>query len=163
MNSSKLHRITFSAVVGALYAVLTIVLPQTSYGPVQLRFAEALCVLPFLYPETVPGLFIGCLIANLLSPYGAADIVFGSLATLLSAFLASKMPNKYLSPLPCIFCNGVIVGGLISWYETGFSSAFLPAFVYNGGTVAAGEALVCYTLGLLLLRAMPKIMEKVRK
>ena len=87
MKQLHTRQLTTAAVVGAAYAALSIFgsVFGITYGPIQCRFSEALCVLPFLFPETAWGLFAGCLIANLLSPYGLLDIVVGSLATLLAA------------------------------------------------------------------------------
>ena len=100
----KLHtrQLTCAAIVGAAYAVLSIFgsVFGITYGPIQCRFSEALCVLPFLMPETAWGLGVGCLIANLLSPYGILDIVVGSAATLLAALLTARCKKKWLAPLP---------------------------------------------------------------
>ena len=147
--------LTLAAVVAALYAALTLALP--AFGPVQVRVAEALTVLPFLFPVTAPGLMVGCLVANLLSPYGIVDILCGTAATALAAFLTAKMPNRMLAPLPPVVCNGVIVGGMLAWYEVGFSPNFLSVFAVNGAGVALGELVACYVLGGLLLKSLPRI------
>ena len=145
-----------AAAVAAIYVALTYLagLMNLAYGPVQFRFSEALTVLPFLLPEAVPGLFIGCVVSNLISPYGALDLVVGSLATLLAAFWTGKCRNRYLAPLPPVICNAVLVGAMIAWYEVGSSALFPPAFAYNALTVGAGEAAVCYLLGLPLVRVL---------
>ena len=157
MNRNKTLRLCNGAVLAALYAALTLMLPMLSYGPVQIRFSEALTVLPFFFPEAVPGLAIGCLIANLLgSPY-VLDWIFGTLATLLAAFWTSRMKNKWLAPLPPVICNGVIGGAESAWFETGFTAGFPAAWLYNGATVGIGELIACYVLGLLLLRLIPRI------
>ena len=145
-----------AAVIAALYTALTYLagLMNLAYGPVQFRFSEALTVLPFLLPEAVPGLFIGCVVSNLISPYGALDLVVGSLATLLAAFWTSKCRNRYLAPLPPVICNAVLVGAMIAWYEAGFGAGFAPAFAVGALSVGAGEAAVCYLLGLPLLRVL---------
>ena len=145
-----------AAVVAAIYTALTYLagLMNLAYGPVQFRFSEALTVLPFLLPEAVPGLFVGCVVSNLISPYGALDLVVGSLATLLAAVLTGKCRRRYLAPLPPVLCNAGLVGAMIAWYETGFGAGFPLAFAYNALTVGAGEAAVCYLLGLPLLRAL---------
>ena len=160
---SKTHfttrQLAIAGVVAALYAVLSYFASVfgVAYGPIQCRFSEALCVLPFLLPETVPGLFVGCLIANLLSPYGLLDVVFGSLATLLAAVLTRRCKRPWLAPLPPVLCNAVIVGAVISFEETGLSHAFPALFAYNALTIGAGEALACYVLGGLLLAGLPKL------
>ena len=155
----KTSSLALSGMIAALYAALSLLASAAglAYGPVQFRFSEALTVLPFLFPESVPGLFIGCLVANLLSPYGLVDIVVGSLATLLAAVLTSKVKHMWLSPLPPVLCNAVLVGGLIAWYETGFTAAFWPVFGINALWVGIGEAAVCYILGGLLLKNLPRV------
>lgn len=158
MKKLDVRQLTLSAMVAAIYFVLSYFgnIFGLTYGPVQCRFAEALCVLPFLFPSTIPGLFVGCLLTNLMSTV-PLDIVVGSLATLLAAFWTSKMPNRYLAPLPPVICNGVIVGAMLTWYEVGFGPAFWGAFAFNGVSVAVGELLACYILGSLIIRVLPRI------
>ena len=120
-------------------------------------FAEALTVLPFLFPAATPGLFVGCLITNLLSPYGLLDIVMGSLTTLLAAFLTSRCKNRWLAPLPPVVCNGILVGGMLAWEQVGFTGAFGVTFALNAASVALGELIACYGLGSLLLWRLPKM------
>lgn len=158
MNIS-VRKLTRAALVAALYTVLSYFagIFGLAYGPIQCRFSEALCVLPFFFPETVWGLFVGCVLTNLLSAYGAVDVIFGSLATLLAAAATSKLKNRYLAPLPPVIANGIIIGIVIAWYETGFAPGFWAAFAYNGITVAIGEAIACYVLGMILLCVLPKI------
>ena len=159
MKKMTVQHLTTAAVVGAAYAVLSLFgsVFGVTFGTVQCRFSEALCVLPFFFPETVGGLFAGCPITNLLSPYGLVDIVVGSLATLLAAFLTSKCGKKWLAPLPPVVCNGLLVGGMLAWEQVGFTGAFGVAFLANGASVAAGEALACYGLGALLLWRLPRM------
>lgn len=158
MRKSSVRDLALAAIVAAAYAALTMLLPGPSFGYAQLRVAEALTVLPFLFPATAPGLAVGCLIANLLSPYGPVDIICGTAATALAAFLTMKMPNKWLAPLPPVLCNGIIVGGMLAWYQTGgFGPKFWTAFAITGPGVALGEIIACYVLGLLLLNVLPKI------
>lgn len=159
MKRFDTRQITLAAMVAALYAVLSYFgnIFGLTYGAVQCRFAEALCVLPFLFPATAPGLFVGCILTNLMSTVGPLDIVLGSLATLLAALWTAKMPNRWLAPLPPVICNGVIVGGMIAWYEVGFGPGFWAAFAFNGLSVAAGELLACYVLGSILLTVLPRV------
>ncbi len=149
--------LALAALLAALYATLTMVLYAPSYGPIQLRFSEALTVLPFLFPAATPGLFMGCLIANLLSPYGPIDVVFGSLATLLAAYLTQKCNNKWLAPLPPVLCNGVIIGATIAYAQVGMTEAFMAAFLYNMVTVGAGQLVACYGLGMIVLNVLPRV------
>lgn len=161
MSNSRFttHQLATAGVIAALYAVLAYFASifGIAYGPIQCRFSEALCVLPFLFPAATPGLFVGCLVANLLSPYGALDIIFGSLATLLAAVWTQHTHHKWLAPLPPVLCNAVIVGAVISFQETGFTGAFAGAFAYNAVTVGVGEAIACYVLGGVLLTVLPKV------
>ena len=146
-----------AGIIAALYAVLSYFSSVfgVAFGPIQCRFSEALCVLPFLTPAAVPGLFVGCLVSNLLSPYGALDIIFGSLATLLAALWTAKVRRKWLAPLPPVICNAVIVGAVITVQQTS-ADLFLGTFLYNALTVGLGEALACYVLGGLLLCKLPR-------
>ena len=160
MRKFSTKDLTLAAMVAALYAVMGYFgsIFGLTFGPVQFRFAEALTVLPFLFPATVPGLFAGCLIVNLLSPYGILDIVVGSAATLIAAIWTSKLKNKWLAPLPPVICNTVLVGFTIGWAEAGGFTAALPAaWAWNGFTVGLGELAVCYVLGLLLLKVLEHI------
>lgn len=156
---SKTQLLALNGVIAAAYAALTLVASgmNLAYGPVQFRFSEALTVLPFLFPGTWPGLFVGCLVANLLSPYGPIDIVIGSLATLLAALWTEKVNRPWLAPLPPVLCNMALVGGMLAWYEVGFTAQFAAVFAANALWVGIGEAVVCYVLGLLLIRAVPKV------
>lgn len=142
-----------AAVIGAIYAVLTIVLAYFSYGPLQVRISEALTVLPAFTPAAVPGLFIGCLISNLISPYGLVDLICGSIATLIAAFLSYKLRKKsFLVPLPPILVNGMVVGGMLHF------AYGIPNLLACMGWVALGQAISCCLLGWPLM----KLLEKYR-
>ena len=157
MRKFTVKDLTLAAMVAAAYAALTMAVPALSYGQFQFRISEALTVLPFLFPAAAPGLLIGCLVANLLSPYGLVDIICGTAATGIAAFLTLRMPNKWLAPLPPVLLNGVIIGGMIAWYEAGFGPAFPTLFAVNGIWVALGEIAACYGLGLVLMYALTKV------
>ncbi len=159
MSKSKTKQLTTAAIVGALYTVLSLFASVfgLTFGPVQCRFSEALCVLPFLFPETVWGLFIGCLITNILSPYGLLDVVVGSLATLLAAWATRHCKNRFVATLPPVLANMILVSGVIAWQEVGFGGAFWGAYAYHALTIGAGEVLACCVLGSLLLWELPRI------
>ena len=152
-NPDMMHRIARSGMIAALYVVLTLLFQPISFGPVQFRVSEALTVLPILTHDAVPGLFIGCLLANLLGGGVWFDVVLGSIATLLAALCMRKLRDKpFLAALfPTIF-NGLIVGPVVY-----FAFVHAPGSAVNGfallstaGSVALGEWVVCYALGLPL-------------
>ena len=147
------RQIALAGAIAAVYAAASLLssIFGIAYGPIQCRFSEALTVLPFLFPEAVPGLFVGCLVTNLMSTVGPLDILLGSLATLLAAFLTRRMPSRWLAPLPPVVCNAVIIGAMIAWYEAGFTAAFPGLFAFHALTVGLGELIACYGLGLPLL------------
>lgn len=160
MRRFSVRDLTLAAMVAALYAVMGYFGSSfgLTFGPIQFRFAEALTVLPFLFPAAVPGLFVGCLTVNLLSPYGPLDIIVGSAATLIAALWTGRLKNKWLAPLPPVICNTVLVGFTIGWAEAGGFTAALPAaWAWNGFTVGVGELGACYILGMLLLELLPRI------
>jgi len=159
----NVRKIAFAGVVAALYAALTIVVAPISYGPIQFRIAEVLCILPFFFPFTVPGLFIGCVIANLLSPYGLLDIFAGSLASLLAAYCTMQLGrvnretlvSKALACFPPVIFNALIIGAVIAWAITGGGAAFWPALLLNGLQVGFGQFVVLYALGLPIMVYLP--------
>ena len=159
MRKISVRRMTRAAIVGALYAALTLLSSVfgIAYGPVQFRISEALCLLPFLFPETAWGLFVGCWVANLISPYGALDMVVGSFATLLAALWTAKCRRKWLAPLPPVVCNALIIPALIAVQSASGAEAFGAVFLYNALTIGLGELLACYLLGGILLTQLPKI------
>jgi uncharacterized membrane protein len=150
----KTRFIATSAIIAAIYCVVTVLLAPISYGPVQFRVSEILTVLPYFTPAAIPGLFIGCFISNFFSPNGFWDIIIGSLASLIAAFLSRKMPNKYLVPLPPVIVNGIFIGFLLNFE---FKLPLIPTMLY----VAAGEAAVCYILGLPFLFLLDKYKKKI--
>ena len=138
------RKLAAAAVTGAAYAALTMLLAPISYGAIQCRVSEVLCILPFFIPCTAWGLFAGCAIANLLSAAGIFDVVFGSLATLLAALM------------PVVF-NFVLVGAVLTWSLTDAVFPHLNAsFWLFGGQVALGEVAVLGILGLPLMRLLPR-------
>lgn len=141
-----------SAVIAAIYTVLTLVLAPFSYGVMQIRVSEALTVLPFFTPAAVPGLFVGCLLANLIGPYGLADIVGGSLTTLIAAYFSYRLRSKpRLVPLPPVIANGLIMGSMLH-YVFGVPVALWVCIL----SVAFGELIACYAIGLPLLKYLSR-------
>jgi len=103
-----------ASIIAALYASITYLLKPISYGPVQVRVSEALTLLPLIENSAIPGLFVGCFLANLLGEYGPWDLYFGSFITLIAAYLTSKMPNPFLGALPPIILNALGVSYYLS-------------------------------------------------
>lgn len=151
------RRLALAGLVAAVYAAATLILPIPQYMGVQFRAAEALTVLPFLFPEAIFGLTAGCFLANLLGSPIMLDWIFGTLATLLAALWSRRMPNLYLAALPPVLCNAVIVGAEIAWFTVqNGGGAFWPAYGLNALTVGLGELAACYLLGVPLAKALGK-------
>jgi uncharacterized membrane protein len=157
MNLTR--RITVPAVIGAVYAVLTLLLAEISFGPWQVRVSEALTVLPFLFPPAAWGLFVGCFIANILGTGNILDIIFGSLATLLAGLLTARCKRMVLAPLPPVLVNAVVIG-LVLGYSSSPENPFPLSFII-GGQILIGEAIACYGLGLPLLHFLKKLDKKL--
>lgn len=116
---------------------------------IQVRVAEALTILPYFTPAAVPGLFAGCLIANIYGGNGILDVVFGSLASLFSALVVSRIQIKALVPLPPVLFNAVIVGTVLHFVLR------FPLHLTIAG-VGIGQAIACYGLGYPLLLFLEK-------
>ena len=157
-TSQKLAR---AAMIAALYTTLTLLLSPLSYGAVQFRAAEALTVLPFLMPEAVWGLTIGCFLSNLLGGAHYLDVIFGTLATLSAALLTMRCRNKLLAIVPPVLINAVVVGAVITY--TSAPAAFWVTFPAIMGSVGLGQAGVCVALGLPLLFGLEKLLTKVKR
>ena len=154
MRDKKVLFITQAAMIAALYVVLTLLanaLGLANYA-IQVRFSEALTILPFFTPAAIPGLTIGCLLSNLLTGCMPLDILFGSLATLIGAvgtYLLRK--HQWTAPLPPILANTVIVPFVLA-YVYQFEGS-IPYFML---TVGIGEILSCGVLGMILMGVLMK-------
>ncbi len=144
MENSHLKDLTIAALIGAMYVVLTLLIAPISYGPLQFRVAEALTVLPYLFPQAIIGLFIGCLISNINSPFGLIDILLGSLSTLVAAYLTYKAPKPILAPLPPILINAIVVSAYISYI---IKVPYYLTALY----IMISQTIICYGLGYPLL------------
>lgn len=163
--NKKVVSLTHAAVIAALYVVLTYVAYSLGLAnhAIQVRFSEALTILPFFTPAAVPGLFIGCLLSNILTGCMPLDVLFGSLATLIGAlgtyFLCgqaktSVQTNKiqiWLAPLPPILANTLIVPFVLAYVYQ-----FEGSIPYFMATVALGEIISCGILGIILLKSLLK-------
>ncbi|MBQ3046258.1 MAG: QueT transporter family protein [Clostridia bacterium] len=161
MNNKKVLHLVHGAIIAAFYAAATILISPISYGPVQFRISEALTVLSVFTPAAVPGLTIGCILANLASPYGVWDIIFGSLATLTASVSARKLRHIKFRGLPLlsiimpVIFNALIVGAEIAFLTPGGSSK-LAVFAVSALQVGAGELVVCLLGGIPLYYATQK-------
>lgn len=168
MKNKKVLIITQAAAIAAIYVILTYI--ANAFGlanyAIQVRFSEALTILPYFTPVAIPGLFVGCIISNILTGCMPLDVIFGSLATLIGAIgthyigkFVRKAPTtsparkalKYLTPLPPIIANTLIVPYVLS-YVYHFEGS-IPYFML---TVGLGELISCGLLGLLLQTSLQK-------
>lgn len=151
----NVNYITRSAAIAALYVALTLVANMfgLASSAIQVRISEALTVLPYFTPCAIPGLFIGCIFANLFTSAALYDVIFGSLATLVGALgtYALRKRSKYLAPIPPIVANIAVVPlVLIKVY------GIPDAWWYLALTVGAGEVISCGILGTLLMKALER-------
>ena len=152
---NKIRFMAQAAAIAAIYVVLTLITNMfgLANGAIQVRISEALTVLPCIMPSAIPGLTIGCLIANLMTGALALDIVFGTLATLIGAvFTYLLRKHKALSPIPPIISNT-----LISPLVLAFVYRFEGSIWYFMITVGIGEIISCGVLGYLLLIALKRL------
>ena len=155
----NVYYLTQAALIAALYVVLTLFINafDLANGAIQVRISEALTILPFFTPAAIPGVFLGCLISNIVTGCMPLDVIFGSLATLLGAFgtyylskvFRGKSFSRFLASIPPIVANTLIIPFILAYvymFEGG-----VPFFML---TVCAGEILSCGVLGLILLSAL---------
>ena len=150
----KTRFIAEGALIAALYVILTYVAMMLGLdkGAIQCRLSEALVVLPVFFPSAVPGLFIGCLISNLLTGCALWDVVLGSLATLIAAIFTSKLKNlPYLAPIPAIIANTVVVPPVLAYVY--LVETALPMIAF---TVFIGEVISCGVFGTILVYTLKK-------
>lgn len=153
MKNKNVTFLTQAAMIAAIYVVLTLLFRPISFGEIQVRIAEALTILPLFTPAAVPGVFVGCLIANIMGGGILPDIVFGSLATLIGAALTYRLKNHspFLGVLPPITANTLIVP-FVLFYGYGVNLP-IPFMML---TVGVGEILSCGLLGLALYFSLKK-------
>jgi len=153
-----------AGIIAALYVALVLSNAMFSYGMIQIRIAEALTILPLFMPAAIPGVFIGCLIANIFSPFpNIIDIVFGSLTSLLASIMTyqigrdlaktkvKELPKFLLAAIPPVLANAIIVGTYVGilWYPA------IPVYLVML-SVGAGQVVACYLLGGFLYFGLRK-------
>lgn len=159
----RTKRLVRGAVIAGLYLALTVIFAPISFRAFQVRISESLTLLPFITFDAVWGLFIGCFIANIFSPFGFIDMIFGSLLTLLAAYLTyllRKTKKIYLAPIPPILLNGFGVG----FYLTLLSNGSLQVKNFNfklyltiSSSIMVGEIIATYLIGLPLILYLSKL------
>ncbi len=156
--NKKTVLIVQAAMIAAVYVVLTFI--ANAFGlanySIQVRFSEALTILPYFTPAAIPGLFIGCLLSNILTGCALPDIIFGSLATLIGAIFTYQLRKyKWLAPIPPIVANMIVVP-LVLLYAYGIRPLWF-SFI----TVTVGEIISCGILGMLLLLTLEKYKDRI--
>ena len=157
-TQNQVMLLVHAAMIAALYVVLTFL--SNSLGlassAIQIRFSEALTVLPYFTPAAIPGLFAGCLLSNILTGCALPDIIFGSLATLIGAVFTRKLRKyKWLAPVPAVLANALIIP-LVLFYAYGIRPLWF-SFV----TVTVGEIISCGVLGMILLFSLQKYASRI--
>lgn len=150
MKRFPLRSIARSAVIAAMYFVTSYFLQPITFMSVQFRVAEALTMLPFIMTEGVYGVIIGCLLTNLLSPYGIYDIVFGTLATAIAAVLTYFIKNKWKAALPPVLVNAAILPLL--WYFMGSENMY----IVDLASILLSQSVIVYVLGVPLVTLLAK-------
>lgn len=154
-----------AGIIAALYAALTYVFAPVAYGPLQIRPAEALCILPIFFIEAIPGLFVGCALANLLSGYGLYDIGLGSLTTLVAAILTfiigvllkRNLLSAILGGIPPVLFNAIVIPFVII---LGDAETPMAAYRTMFGEFMLTQSVWVYALGIPLYFAVKRLREK---
>ncbi len=160
MKNRRVLFLTQGALIAAIYVVLTFSFATFSSGPIQVRLSEALTILPYFTPAAIPGLFVGCIIGNLLAGSLLWDVIFGSLATLIGAVFTYllRKKSKYWAPVPAIMSNTIIIPFILRYaYGEPLPIPFMML------TVGIGEVISCFLLGMILLTALDKYRYRIFK
>lgn len=163
-SKNSVNSLTRSALIAAIYLLLTLIFQPISFGALQFRIAEALMLLPVLCPDAVGGLFIGCLLANLLGGGVWFDVVFGSIATLAAAVCVRRLRRRpWLAALAPVLLNGAIVGPVVylGYIHSPSAAIHWPTLLSTVATVALGELAVCCALGLPMLHVLKRLPEEL--
>lgn len=153
MKNQTSYKLAAAGVIGALYAGLTYLFAFSSFGASQLRAAEALTLLPMLFPQASYGLAIGCFLANLISGYGVADLILGPLATLCAGFLTARSKNYFTAAFWPVAVNALVIGTMITLLS---GASLWPLLFINIGQIALGQAIACYGLGVPMVHLLKR-------
>lgn len=153
--NNKVKILTKLSLVAAIYAVLTVITSYISYGGIQFRLAEVLVLLCFFNKKYIPSLVIGCAIANMFSPFGIYDVIFGTFATLISVICMSKTKNMVLASVFPVIFNGIIIAIEILLFDPSVTITF-ESFISLASTIMLGEFVVVTILGVLIFKSLEK-------
>ena len=156
MKKINIRGLATSAAIAAAYVVMTLPFASFSFGFIQFRIAEILCILPFYSVYAVFGVFIGCLISNLLFS-SFIDVIVGSLATLLGAYLTYKCKHMLLAPVFPILINAVAIGLMLSILSGSFSIVLMLSYM---GSIAVSQFIICFAIGVPVMRILNKYLLK---
>ena len=160
-NRKQIRFLVFNGIVAAIYVVFTAPFANIAYGPIQVRIAEVLSVLPIFFWRMIPGVTLGCFIANLINPgnLGPVDIIGGTLATLIAGILSCFIGkiNKWPGLIPPVVVNGLIVGGYLPFLlvDPGSTVTFEAVYI-SMLSVAGSEAVLLALLGIPLMLTLDK-------
>lgn len=153
MRSFTVTQLVRGGLIAAVYAILALLLPEFSYGPVQFRLSESLVLLPTFLPEAIPGLIIGCFIANLGSPFGILDIVCGTLCTALAAWLTWRLRQRSILAIAApILINAFGVSAYVAWLSQEMYLAIVPM-------IGISEAVVVICLALPFTSMLRRLLK----
>jgi len=158
LKNLDLRKIVIIGVTAGLYAALTVFLAPISYGPIQFRLSEVLNLLAFINPIFAPGIILGCFIANLFSPLGIIDVIFGTSATLIAVIMIIRTKNLFVASLWPVIVNGIIIGIELQY-------AFQVPFLIGAFQVAIGEFVVVSIIGTVIFSRILKnqgLMGKIK-
>jgi Predicted membrane protein len=159
MNKITPRYIAQAGIIAAIYVTLSFIFKPISYGEIQVRVAEALTILPFFTPAAIPGLFVGCLLANFFGSGLPLDIILGSLSTMLAAYISYRLRfNKYLVPIPPIV-GGIIFVPFILYFSIAITLP-IPLLMLS---VGIGQFISCGILGMILLTFLEKYRSHIFK
>lgn len=131
----SVKQIVINAMIASIYAALTLVISPIAYSEIQFRLSEIMVFLAFYNRKYIPGLIIGCIVANLFSPMGLLDVIFGTISTIIVCISMYLIKNRYLAAITGALITGIIIGGEL-WY------AYQIPYLINALYVAIGELIV---------------------
>ena len=156
-ETRSVYQLTSAAAIAAVYVALTLMFLPIAYGPISFRISELLCILPYFTPAAVPGLTVGCLLANFLAGGAPMDVVFGSLATLAGAWGPYRLRrHRWLVWLPPVMANTLVIPWVLRFAYG--NDEFMPVLT---ATIFLSEAIAVGLLGNALMLALEKYKRQI--